>query len=82
MHELSVAERVLRTVVSEAEARSAVKVTAVRLRLGDLQMITQETLQETFNELAADSIAQGAELRVQPVPGHDVIVDEIEVETA
>ncbi len=82
MHELGILESVVKTVVARAEESGASRVTGVRLKVGVLEMLTPESLQESFVLATAGTAAEGAKLTVEITPGHEVVVDEIEVETA
>ena len=81
MHELGIVESVLKSATAKARESGAKKVTAIRLRVGDMEMLTPEALQESFGLAAAGTLAEGAKLHVEIIPGHEVIVDEIEIET-
>ncbi len=82
MHELGILESVVKTVVAKAQESGASRVTGVRLKVGILEMLTPESLEAAFELAVAGTAAEGAKLTVEMTPGHEVVVDEIEVETA
>ncbi len=68
MHELSIAQSILDTVLEQAAEHGATRVTRVHLRIGRLTAIVQEALEMGFEALARDTVAQGARLTVDSVP--------------
>jgi hydrogenase nickel incorporation protein HypA/HybF len=69
MHELSAATAVLRTVLKAAEGRNLKRITGIKLQIGELTLINPEQLEFCFGVAARDSIAEGAKLEIQSVPG-------------
>ena len=68
MHEAALAESILKIAFDTAEKNSAKKITAVGLKLGDMAGVEVEALKLSFNVLTKDTIAQGAELKINRVP--------------
>jgi len=69
MHEMSLAEGVIR-IVEEAFARSDYRrVTAVRLEIGALSAVEPEALSFCFEAVARGTVADGARLEIEKVPG-------------
>jgi len=68
MHELSIAQSILETVISEAEKRSLKRVSIIGLRIGALTDIVPEALEFGFNALKADTILAQTELHIETVP--------------
>lgn len=68
VHELSIAQSVLDTIVDQAREHRAGRVTAIRLRVGELTAIVEEALTFSFEILARDTCAAGALLSVETIP--------------
>jgi len=62
MHEYAVTQSMLDTVVREAGKSGAKKITEIRLVIGDLSTILDESVQLYFDLLSEGTIAQGAKL--------------------
>ena len=68
MHEAALAESILKIAVDTADKNSAKKITAVGLKLGDMAGVEIEALNLSFKVLTQDTMAQGAELKINRVP--------------
>lgn len=68
MHEMSVAQSILKIVLAEAQKNGASKVKTVRIRAGELRGIVQEHLAFFFEFITKDTIAEGLTLEVEYVP--------------
>jgi hydrogenase nickel incorporation protein HypA/HybF len=62
MHEYAVTQGVLDIVLTEAKKIGALKVTEIRLVIGDLSTIFDESVQMYFNLMSEGTLAQGAKL--------------------
>lgn len=62
MHEYAVSRGLVKTVTEEAIKAGAKKVTEVRLVIGDLSTIIDESVQMYFDIMTEGTIAQGAKL--------------------
>ena len=78
MHEIGIAQDILNAVFKELESYEYDKVKKIRLKVGDFNMLTQESLQNAFDLAAEDTKAKGAELIVEPVPGMEIEIQNIE----
>jgi hydrogenase nickel incorporation protein HypA/HybF len=65
VHELSIAESVLRIVCAHAGER---KVTRVELKVGHLRQVVPSALTFAFGLVAEGTVAEGAELAIEEVP--------------
>ena len=65
MHELSIAESVVRVAVRQADGR---KVTKVQMKVGYLRQVVPSSLAFGFGLLAEGTPAEGAELEIEQVP--------------
>jgi hydrogenase nickel incorporation protein HypA/HybF len=68
MHEYAVTEGVLNTALAEAKRAGAVKITEIRLVIGDLSTIVDESVQMYFDIMSECTIAHGAKLVFNRVP--------------
>lgn len=64
MHELVMAQSVLRAVLAEAARKGARRITAIDLDIGVLEGLRRDTLTQAFEVEAAGTIARGARLRI------------------
>lgn len=69
MHEMSLCESVLRLVQDEARARGFERVREVHLEIGELAAVEVDALRFAFDVVSRGSIADGASLRIDAVPG-------------
>jgi hydrogenase nickel incorporation protein HypA/HybF len=65
MHELSIAESVVRIAAANAGARRVVK---VELKVGYLRQVVPSALEFAFDLVAQGTPVEGAELVIEPVP--------------
>lgn len=65
MHELSIADAVVRIVCAHAGER---RVTAVELKVGHLRQVVPSALAFAFGLVAEGTVAEGAELRLEVTP--------------
>jgi hydrogenase nickel incorporation protein HypA/HybF len=68
VHELGIAEEILRAVLPEAERHGAKRVTRVGLRVGVLRAVVPDNLSFLFGHVAAGTIAEGAVLAIEEEP--------------
>lgn len=69
MHEMSLAEAVVRIVTDKARAASVSRVTVVRLEIGALSHVEPAALSFAFEAVAPGTPAQGARLEIDRAPG-------------
>ncbi len=69
MHETGIAQNMVKAVVAAAEQRGLGRVTGVFVRLGAVQNFTPEHLEQHFREAAEDTIAAGARIHCEIIPG-------------
>lgn len=69
MHEMSLAEGVLQIIEDHARTHAFERVTAVYLEVGQLAGVEIEALRFAFDVVTRDSIADGARLEIDPLPG-------------
>ncbi len=69
MHEMSLAEGVLQIIEDHARSQGFERVTAVTLEIGQLAGVEVEALRFAFDVVTRDSIAEGARLEIDAVPG-------------
>lgn len=64
MHEVSLAESILQTIEEAAQNHGIVRVRTVRLEIGQLACVEQESLRFSFDMVMRGSIAEGARLEI------------------
>lgn len=69
MHELPTTKDLHRIVMRHAESAGAVKVLSVNLEVGALTDLQDEWVQRYFDHLSRGTIAEGAQVRIDRVPG-------------
>ena len=69
MHELSIAEGVLRIVDAEAKKQGFTRVLSLRMKIGAYAGIVPDCLREFFPIAAKGGPAEGAKLVLETVPG-------------
>ncbi len=65
MHEAGIVERILDVVVEQATASGAVRVISVQLEAGALARVSEDALRFHWDQLAAGTLAEGAELHLE-----------------
>ncbi|MCX7709781.1 MAG: hydrogenase maturation nickel metallochaperone HypA [Clostridia bacterium] len=68
MHEYAVTKNMLAVALEEAEKAGAKKIIEIRLVIGDLSTIIDESVQMYFDFLTEETIADGAKLVFKRVP--------------
>ncbi len=68
MHELSIAQSILKIVQDETKKHGVSRVTRIFLRIGALSAIVPESLTFSFEIISERTIAEGARLDIELVP--------------
>ena len=68
MHELQVTESILNIALKHAEPANVTKIAKIHLEIGELSDLENEWIQHYFDYLSKDTIAQGAQLKIQRTP--------------
>lgn len=68
MHEYSVTKNMLSTAIEEAEKAQTKKITEIRLVIGDLSTIIDESVQMYFDIMSEGTMAEGAKLVFKRIP--------------
>lgn len=68
MHELALARGIIDIVSSEAEKRGFTRVLEISVRAGEYSGVVPDSLREFFPYAAAGSAAEGAALKIEPLP--------------
>lgn len=69
MHEFSFAYNIFKVAEATALKYNAKKISEVYLEVGELTLIVPDLLKQSFKMATHGSIAEGAELRIEIVPG-------------
>ncbi len=68
MHELSVTESILQTVLESAKKHNVTRIVKIHLEVGELNDLKGEWIQHYFDTLSRDTLAEGAEIVVHSKP--------------
>jgi len=69
MHELAVTQNILDISLRHAEEAGAKKITGINLVIGEFASIVDDSVQFYWDVLADDTIAKGAKLHFERIPG-------------
>ncbi|TXT53388.1 MAG: putative hydrogenase nickel incorporation protein HypA [Promethearchaeota archaeon] len=69
MHEFAFAHKIYKIAEQTAQKYNAKKITVIYLEIGELTLIIPELLKESFKIATAGTIAEGAELKIEVLPG-------------
>ena len=72
---MSLMESVLDIVEDEARRAGATKIKAVRLAIGELSAVDPEAMRFCFEAVVRGSLAEGAVLEIEPIPGRGWCLD-------
>jgi hydrogenase nickel incorporation protein HypA/HybF len=78
VHELAAAQDILRVALQAAEGQGARRITVIALKVGRLYATDQ--LRDLFAIVAQGTIAEGANLEIEAVPGPGLRVASVEIE--
>jgi len=77
MHEVAIAQGILDVVLDVADSH---EVRSVRVRAGELQALTQESLQFCFQMVAQETSAADAQVELEIVPGDVLTIEGVELD--
>lgn len=80
MHELGMATALVEQVEEVARREGAARIVRIELVVGDLSGVDREALEFVFPFAAERTVAEGATLAIEVVPGRDLLVVAMEVE--
>ena len=80
MHETHLIEPIIKGISEHAQEEGGKSVKKVRIKVGILTGITQESFKETFSVLAKGTILEGAELELTFFPGSIIQVLSFDVD--
>ena len=69
MHETHLIEPIIKGITEHAQKEGAEKVSRVRLKIGQLTGVKEDSFKETFSVLAKNTILKNAELEITFFPG-------------
>ncbi len=68
MHELSMADAIVKTAVDVAEKNNAQEITEVTIEIGKLTMLNPEQLKFMIDVLSENTLLEGAEIIIDEIP--------------
>ena len=68
MHELSMADAIVKTAIDVAEKNNAQEITEVTIEIGKLTMLNPEQLKFMIDVLSENTILEGAEVVIEKIP--------------
>ena len=80
MHEFGIAENILKAVLVEAEKHQAKKIGKIAVKLGQLNYLKPEVLQNAFEIVAVNTIAAQATIEVEEVSGTEIAIKHLDIE--
>ncbi|RLG54796.1 MAG: hypothetical protein DRN95_08495 [Candidatus Hydrothermarchaeota archaeon] len=80
MHESHLIEPIIKGISEHAAREGAKKVSRIRLKIGDLTCVREDSFRETFAVLSQGSILEGAQLEITFFPGSRIEVLSFDVE--
>ncbi len=72
MHEFHIARNILNSVLKQAEKNNLSKIDVIRVEVGELVALTQDSLQFSFEQEAKGSIAENAKIEMKEIEGKDI----------
>jgi hydrogenase nickel incorporation protein HypA/HybF len=69
MHEVAIMSEALRMAEDAATTAGAKRILKLRLRLGTLSGVVEDSLRFAFDVVSHETMAAGATLEIEPVPG-------------
>ena len=80
MHESHLIEPIIKGISGHAKKENAKSVSKVRLKVGALTGVKEESFKETFKTLAAGTLLDNAEIEITFFPGSRIEVVSFDVE--
>ena len=80
MHETHLIEPIIQGIAAHAQREGAQKVLKVRLRVGELTGVKEESFRETFAVLAQGTLLEGAEVELSFFPSSQIEVVSFDID--
>ena len=80
MHEMTLAEGILKIALDYAEKNQSPRVTEIGLLIGEFSYVEMEALNFSFDIMSRGTIAEGSKILVKKVPGRDLRVEYLELD--
>jgi hydrogenase nickel incorporation protein HypA/HybF len=80
MHESHLIKPIIKGILEHAQKEGAKAVTKVKIKVGDLTCVKEDSFKETFKVLAKGTILENAELEITLFPGSIVQVLSFDIE--
>ena len=68
MHELAITEGIIKIAVEAAKQNNAERVLSIKIKCGEFSGVVPQLIQEYFDIVSNETIAQGAKLLVEKIP--------------
>lgn len=68
MHELGLTQGIVDIAVEHAGKNDASRILRVKVKIGDMMAVVEDSMQFYFDYLTADTIASGAKLEIEHIP--------------
>jgi Zn finger protein HypA/HybF involved in hydrogenase expression len=81
MHEYHLVKSVIKSILEKtATFKNLKKITYIKLKLGNLKMVSKESFQKVFKELSRDTLCEQAVVDIEEVEGDILLVENIEAD--
>ncbi len=80
MHETHLIEPIIKGIAEHTEKEGGKKVTNVKLKVGELTGVKEDSFKETFSVLAKGTLLEGADLEITMFPGTIIQVLSFDIE--
>ncbi|HIE36042.1 MAG TPA: hydrogenase maturation nickel metallochaperone HypA [Candidatus Omnitrophica bacterium] len=81
MHEYHLVKSVIKSILEKTAAfKNLKKITYIKLKLGNLKMVSKEGFQKIFKELSRDTLCEQAVVDIEEVEGDILLVENIEAD--
>ncbi|OGW12200.1 MAG: hydrogenase maturation nickel metallochaperone HypA [Nitrospinae bacterium RIFCSPLOWO2_12_FULL_45_22] len=68
MHELSIAQNILRIVEEEARKNKATRINSIKIKAGEMRGIVSKSLSFCFDFVSRGTLAEGARIDIEKIP--------------
>ena len=80
MHEMTLAEGILKIAVDYAEKNKSPRVTKIGLLIGEMSYVEMDALNFSFEIMSRNTVAENAQLVVKKIPGRSLRVEYLDMD--